>query len=347
MAKAADSFNSYSGIGFQTTLTPAFEDLKAEQASFSTRIQELVKLFNDLKDKPVDADDLDLTTTLQAFTESREDFMDSLRRWYARSGEAIVNHIDANSKRRVKRVHDFLEGVKRKLRTTTPLGLGEEEGEDNAAWLESKETQFPETVIPAGALDMKQDLKHRLRGAGAALWEGMTNSPKKPLPVKTSTPDSDSKVARGKKRKEAEDEEAQREKGGVPKARKTARESKSRKDDKGEEVITPLNKREGEDDDEQGQGNDQKKEESQFPTQIFEPAILFEKKGDKKEEEGGKKEVMVGDEFADEVKAAQERLERIRREADEEEEKAREEEKEMEKRRREEKEEEKKRIEKE
>ena len=71
MSEAADKGNivsllGYSSIGFEKTKTEAFEDLRAEQISLSTRIKEMVRLFNDLKDKEIEDEDLDVTATMQA-----------------------------------------------------------------------------------------------------------------------------------------------------------------------------------------------------------------------------------------------------------------------------------------
>ena len=120
MAEETDRGNivsllGYSSIGFDKTKTEAFEDLRAEQSSLLTRIKEMVRLFNDLKDKEIDDDDLGVTATLQAFTESREELIDSLIGWYQKSGRQIVENVDIRSKRRVERVHNFLEGAKRQM----------------------------------------------------------------------------------------------------------------------------------------------------------------------------------------------------------------------------------------
>ena len=131
MAEAA-SFLAYSSIGFEKTCTEAFDDLKAEQISLSTRVDGIVSLYNELRAKlegglPLNAS---LRTSLSQYTEAREDLIDSISTWYEKSGLAIVANVDLRSKRRVKRVHDFVENMKRELRKTKPLGQEEEEEDE-------------------------------------------------------------------------------------------------------------------------------------------------------------------------------------------------------------------------
>ena len=112
------SFLAYSSIGFEKTCTEAFDDLKAEQISLSTRVDGIVGLFYDLRAKIDGGQELNasLRTSLSQYSEAREDLVDAIMIWYEKSGITIAENVDPRSKRRVKRVHDFVENMKRELR---------------------------------------------------------------------------------------------------------------------------------------------------------------------------------------------------------------------------------------
>ena len=126
------SFLTYSSIGFEKTCTEAFDDLKAEQTSIGTRVTEIVKLYRELNVKVMKGQELDasLRTSMFQYTEAREDVIYALKSWYEKGGRAIAANVDSMAKRRVKRVHDFVESMKRDLRKTEPL-KGEEGSSKN------------------------------------------------------------------------------------------------------------------------------------------------------------------------------------------------------------------------
>ena len=70
MATAASSFLAYSSIGFEKTRTEAFDDLKAEQLTLSTKVDEIVQQYDDLKDRIEDDKTVNTSSVLQTFTAS-------------------------------------------------------------------------------------------------------------------------------------------------------------------------------------------------------------------------------------------------------------------------------------
>ena len=267
MAESSDKGNTvsllgYSSIGFEKTRTEAFEDLRAEQASLTTRIGEMVRLFNDLKDKDFEGEELNASSTLQAFTESREELIDSLIGWYQKSGRQIAENVDVRSKQRVKRVHDFLEGAKRQIRRTRPLVKGEEEEAGTAEWLKREDLEFPEQIVPPGALDFNP-IKERLRGAAAGILGQVIGSPRKSNgPLRSSTPESDSKKG-GMSSKGGKEKKARKE--NIPKEKRSRSRTKTEEipEEGGEEEIKVQEK------------DGSRQHESQMPTQIFAPATMM------------------------------------------------------------------------
>ena len=51
-----------------------------------------------------------------AIFRGEEDLVYAIMAWYDKSGRAIAANVDQHSKRRVGRVHDFVESMKKELR---------------------------------------------------------------------------------------------------------------------------------------------------------------------------------------------------------------------------------------
>ena len=166
-----------SSIGLGKTMTEAFSDLRIEQGTISMRAKEVIRLFEELKAKEEDADDLEVTTEMQEFCEVREALFDAIRDWYKRSGEQIADHPDSRTEDRIRRVHVFFNRIREKLRETRPLGLEEKESETDKIWLNAKVENFPESVVPAARfLAHKQEgWKARLRSGASSALEGWSS----------------------------------------------------------------------------------------------------------------------------------------------------------------------------
>ena len=145
----AGNVSSMSSIGLGKTMTEAFADLRVEQGTISLRAKELIKLYEELKGKEDQAEDLEITTEMQEYCEGRQALFDAIRDWYRRSGEQIADHPDNRTEDRMRRVHVFFNRIREKLRETRPLGLDEKECETDRIWLNAKVESFPESVVPA------------------------------------------------------------------------------------------------------------------------------------------------------------------------------------------------------
>ena len=81
----AGNVSSMSSIGLGKTMTEAFSDLRIEQGTISMRAKEMIRLYEELKGKEDDADDLEVTTEMQEYCEGREALFEAIRDWYKRS----------------------------------------------------------------------------------------------------------------------------------------------------------------------------------------------------------------------------------------------------------------------
>ena len=106
-------------------MTEAFADLRIEQGTISMRAKEVIRMYEELKGKEDEADDLEVTTEMQEYCEGRQALFDAIRDWYRRSGEQIADYPDGRTEDRIRRVHVFFNKIREKLRETRPLGLDE------------------------------------------------------------------------------------------------------------------------------------------------------------------------------------------------------------------------------
>ena len=106
----ASNVSAVSSIGFSKTVTEAFSDLRIEQGTLSLRAKEIIKMYEELKEK--DAEDLEVTTEMQEYCEGREALFDAIREWYKRSGKQIADFPDSRTEGRIKRVHEFFYRIK-------------------------------------------------------------------------------------------------------------------------------------------------------------------------------------------------------------------------------------------
>ena len=75
----ASNVSAVSSIGFSKTVTEAFSDLRIEQGTLSLRAKEIIKMYEELKEKEKEADDLEITTEMQEYCEGREVLFDAVR----------------------------------------------------------------------------------------------------------------------------------------------------------------------------------------------------------------------------------------------------------------------------
>ena len=65
----AGNVSTMSSIGLSKTVTEAFADLRIEQGTISMRAKEVIKMYEELRAKEGDADDLEVTTEMQEYCE--------------------------------------------------------------------------------------------------------------------------------------------------------------------------------------------------------------------------------------------------------------------------------------
>ena len=168
---------------FNSTKEEAYDDLRALKIAATTKVQEVVRLFNDLKDLPDEGmESLATSQRKDDYNMARSEVIEELQSWYVKTGEVVRQKPGTRPEMKVRAAHRFMRQVKSFLRGTTPLG-GEEEVEADRTWLAEVREAFP-----APAEGLQRGLKDRLRSAGSGVLEAL--SPKRqPEKMRTSTPE--------------------------------------------------------------------------------------------------------------------------------------------------------------
>ena len=75
---------------FNSTRDEAYDDLRVIQAVVMTRIQEIIKIFDEIKVRGEEGEEqLDASLRRLSYNEAREEVIDELKKWYAKSGLTI------------------------------------------------------------------------------------------------------------------------------------------------------------------------------------------------------------------------------------------------------------------
>ena len=198
MALNISSASAINASCFNQTTNEAYDDLRAIQSKITTKIEEVKRLYEELK--PLEdrgEESLDLTMRMTAFNEARADALDDLENWYLRSGSTICEQPGKRPMLKIIGTHKFLKCAKALLKKTSPLGTTEDE--KDRAWLEEERLAFPEDIISKEWLqeqgkEQDRGLKGRLRSARGFLetLSPMRNAEK----VRTSTPEATEKRKR-------------------------------------------------------------------------------------------------------------------------------------------------------
>ena len=130
---SALNFSSASAIDasvFNATKDEAYDDLRASKLAATTRVQEIVRLYNELKDTSDEGiENLETLSKKDDYNMARSEAIGELQRWYVKMGEVIREKPGTKPAMKIKAAHKFMKKVKAYLRATTPLA-GEEEEED-------------------------------------------------------------------------------------------------------------------------------------------------------------------------------------------------------------------------
>ena len=191
MALNISSASAINASCFNATTNEAYDDLRAVQSKLSTKIEEVRRIFEELKPSEDKGEEsLDPNMRIAAYNEARADVLDELDTWYLNSGRTIAEQPGKRPMLKIAGTHKFLKCAKALLRKTTPIG--EEEDEKDKTWLLEERTTFPEEIISKDWLQGQgkgpdKGIKERLRGAKGFL-EALSprrNNEK----IRTSTPE--------------------------------------------------------------------------------------------------------------------------------------------------------------
>ena len=199
--------DSYTGIGFDATRSMHFDDLKRDQGLIKQRSLEVIRKFAELKSKGkkwetrkenAEADgsslwpseveeEMTLSMEQSEFSQTRQDLIQYIRIWAQDASDQLAMYPGFNPEDRRKRALDFVNLQKKYLKTTTPLGEGEEEKEEDEVFLKNRMTELPPP---------KEDsrlLRDRLRSSRSES-KRKDRSPSAAAPLRTSTPSGPEKA---------------------------------------------------------------------------------------------------------------------------------------------------------
>ena len=200
----AAAMNVSGASTINATKEEAYDDLRAMKMAATTKVQEVVRLYEELKGASDEGlDNLEAASRIDDYNEARGEVIADLQVWYVKTGEVIREKPGTKPTLKVKAAHSFMKRVKSYLKKTTTLGE-EQEGKGEREWLEETREEFPEEIIsnedkelwikdPVKGYD--GGIKERLRGAAATMMNTM--SPKRSSEkIRTSTPEDPGKRKR-------------------------------------------------------------------------------------------------------------------------------------------------------
>ena len=123
-AAMISSASAISAIGLEQTMTEEFQELKALQAEVSCQIDQVVDYYQRVKDFVVDESQNgrgEVLMDLKNFDKERHAAVEALSEYYGKTALAVRVYIDANSRKRVKKIHRFVNMMKVKLCATKEM----------------------------------------------------------------------------------------------------------------------------------------------------------------------------------------------------------------------------------
>ena len=157
----------YSGIGFERTMSQHFSDLKKDQDFVKEGVAKLMRDFQAIKAREAkwevrkgnlkeeatkqglmlsdiwsysqgDAcEEMEIEMDMLRFNQDRQDAFRLVNAWAQDSANQIAIYPGFDVEKRKKGAVDFVNLMKKYLRSTTPLGEGQEEEEEDKQWLAS------------------------------------------------------------------------------------------------------------------------------------------------------------------------------------------------------------------
>ena len=148
------SASAISAIGLESTMTEEFQELKALQVEVANQVDKVVDYYERVKgiiDKSQNRSGQRLVE-LETFDEEQHAAVEMLSDYYSKTALAVRLNVDAKSRRRVKKIHRFVNMMV-KLPATKEMADDGEPDEMDEQFLAERDASFPIGMIPAGALE--------------------------------------------------------------------------------------------------------------------------------------------------------------------------------------------------
>ena len=146
-----------SAIGLEKTTTEEFQELKGLQAEVQEKVAKVADFYKRVKDNVVD-DSQDgsgaILMELEQFDEDRHGAVEALAEYYAKTAIAVSLYVDANSEKRVKKIHRFVNNMKKSLLRTQEMAAEDEPNTEDQQFLEEQGKTFPAGMLPAVDLEL-------------------------------------------------------------------------------------------------------------------------------------------------------------------------------------------------
>ena len=222
------STTDYSGIGFERTMSLHFEDLKRDQSYVTSKVMEVTKGYRaimireakwearkkSLADEAAKqglmlsdiwsyseedtGEEMAIDVAKMEFCQDRQEAFRLVKAWAQDSANQIAIYPGFDVEKRRKGAMDFINLMKKYLKSTKPLGSEEEEEEEDQRWLEEKLKKLPDAKLDVGPV------KERLRSSRTKEKSRVESPSVMAKEFRTSTPE----VVRDDKGKKKEDERA-------------------------------------------------------------------------------------------------------------------------------------------
>ena len=156
MSQVSLSQLDYSAIRFSKTMTEEFDDLKKGQEALTSRLDGIKQWYMSLKEAKATGgnsegeDTLHLSIQASQYCDTCANVIDADQSWMTDASRTIALFPSKCSVDRRRRTVDFVNKMKVLLRKTKPIG--EDEGEEDAKWLETWVNELPEEPAASAAI---------------------------------------------------------------------------------------------------------------------------------------------------------------------------------------------------
>ena len=117
-SSAMSTASAISAIGLESTLTEEFQELKAYQVEVAHQVEKVVDYYGRVKDFVIDElqnGSGQKLIELETFDEERHAAVEMLMDYHEKTAVAVRAYVDERSRRRVKKIHRFINLMKIKL----------------------------------------------------------------------------------------------------------------------------------------------------------------------------------------------------------------------------------------